>query len=174
MMISFQLYKPFRKTLICIVIGLGLTVVSFSARAQEEPPRPLQVTTFQNLSFGAIIQGNIGGLITIDPQGSRTVSGDIIPVNMGFQYYPAIFEIEANPGCLIAIVNGPDINLTGNNGGTLTMHIGPSIPSSPFINTSSPPFRTQVRIGGTLYVGNNLDNPSGSYIGYFSVTFVQQ
>jgi hypothetical protein len=123
---------------------------------------------------GAIIQGSIGGQVIIDPQGSRSVTGDIIPVNMGYQYFPAIFEVEAIPGSLITIVNGPDVILNGNNGGTLTLHIGTSIPVSPFINTKNPPFRTQVRIGGTLYVGSSFANPSGNYIGYFSVTFAQQ
>lgn len=157
-----------------IISSLALIIICFSAQAQEDPPRPLQVTTYQNLSFGAIIQGTIGGQVIIDPQGSRSVSGDIIPVNMGYSYYPAIFEVEANPGSLITILNGPDIILNGNNGGTLTLHIGNSIPSSPFVNTKNPPFNTQVRIGGTLYVGTSLDNPAGNYIGYFSVTFIQQ
>lgn len=151
-----------------------LMVSGMKAFAQEDPPRPLEVSTFQNLSFGAVIQGNVGGQITIDPQGSRIVSGDIIPVNMGYSYFPAIFEVEGVPGEVITIINGPDVSLTGNHGGTLTLHIGNSWPASPFINSHTPPFRTQVRIGGTLYVGNALANPSGDYIGYFNVTFAQQ
>lgn len=156
-----------------ILSSLFMIILCFSAAAQEQPPRPLQVTTFQNLSFGAVIQGTTGGKIIIDPQGSRSVTGDIIPVNMGYTYYPAIFEIRAIPGALISIV-GSDVVLTGNHGGTLLLHVGTSIPSSPFVNTMNPSSPIQVRIGGTLTVGNSIANPSGNYIGSFSVTFVQQ
>jgi len=157
--------------LLCFLVILCFTQL---VSAQEDPPRPLEVYTYQNLSFGAIIQGNSGGEVRIDPQGSRSVTGDLILANMGHQYGPAVFEIVANPGSVITINNGPDIELTGSNGGTLTLHIGTSLPTSPFVNTSTPPYRTQVRVGGILSVGNSLHNPSGDYIGYFSITFVQQ
>ena len=157
-----------------IISILMLILLCFKASAQEDPPRPLKVTTFQNLSFGAFIQGNTGGQVIIDPIGSRSLTGDLIPVFLGYQVYPAIFEVEALPGSIITIFNGPDVTMTGNHGGTLNLHIGTSIPTSPFINTINPPFKTQVRIGGTLTVGTMLNNPSGDYIGYFSVTFIQQ
>jgi hypothetical protein len=160
-------------TAISLVCSLLLVILCLSANAQEDPPRPLQVTTFQNLSFGAFIQGNVGGKVIIDPQGSRSITGDLIPFgSMGYPYYPAIFEIIAIPGSLINIVFGPDITLVGNNGGTLMLRVDTSLPSSPFINTQST--STQVRIGGTLSVGNSIANPAGNYIGTFSITFVQQ
>jgi len=161
------------KTIRFLFSSMVLTFLCFSASAQEEPPRPLQVTTFQNLSFGAVIQGTVGGTVIMDPQGSRSLTGDLIPVNMGYTYYPAIFEIRAIPGCLITIVNGPDITMNGP-GGTLTMHIGASIPTSPFVNTKNPSSPIQVRIGGTLTVSNSMANPAGNYIGTFTVTFAQQ
>jgi hypothetical protein len=162
--------RPLRMLLLGILLCFTLT----QGFAQEDPPRPVQVTTFQNLSFGAIIQGNVGGKVIIDPQGNRTITGDLYAVNLGYQYYPAIFEIEALPGSIVTLVNGPDVLMNGSNGGTITLHLGASIPASPFINKTSPPFKTQVRIGGELTVGNSLMNPSGDYIGYFQVTFVQQ
>jgi len=170
-----HIYKYFEiKTNLYIFCSMALILLSLSARAQEHPPRPLQVSLYQNLNFGAVIQGTIGGQITIDPQGFRTVSGDIIPVNLGYTYYPAIFNLEAIPGSLITIVNGPDITLTGSNGGTLLMKIGLSIPNSPFVATQTPPFRNDVRIGGILFISNSAANPAGNYIGTFSVTFIQQ
>lgn len=166
-------YKPTNtSTTISFIVSLFLVFICFSANAQEHPPRPMQVSTVQNLSFGAFIQGNIGGKVIIDPQGSRTVTGDLIPANMGYSYYPAIFQIDAIPGTLINIVFGPDVTLNGSNGGTLTLHVDTSLPSSPFINTKNT--STQVRIGGTLTVSNSIANPAGNYIGNFSITFVQQ
>ncbi len=173
MMKSNLIYKSiYFNTVLPVFCSLIFTLLSTSAIAQEKPPRPLQVATTQNLSFGAFIQGNIGGTVIVDPHGSRSVYGDLIPVNMGYQYLPAIFEIDAIPGSLINIVFGPDVTLTGNHGGTLLLHVDTSLPHSPFINPNGT--STQVRIGGTLTVGNSIANPAGNYIGNFSITFVQQ
>ncbi len=145
----------------------------FSASAQEEPPRPLEVTPIQNLNFGAIIQGTVGGTVIMDPQGLRTPTGDLILVNMGYSYNPALFNIQAIPGSLINIVFNPGfVTLPGNNGGTLKLLVNKSFPSSPFINTKSS--GTQVLIGGTLMVGSSMATPAGYYFGSFTITFAQQ
>jgi hypothetical protein len=162
--------KPLRIWLVASIF----MVLAGSVLAQEDPPRPVSVTTFQNLSFGAIIQGPTGGSVIIYPSGSRSVTGDILQANLGYAYYPAIFEVGANLGTLVTIVNGPDVILTGSNGGTMTLQLGESDPPSPFVNTLTPPGLTQVRIGGTLFVGNALANPAGSYSGSFFVTFIQE
>jgi hypothetical protein len=165
-----QMAKPLRIWLVASIF----MVLAGSVLAQEDPPRPVSVTTFQNLSFGAIIQGPTGGSVIIYPSGSRSVTGDILQANLGYAYYPAIFEVGANLGTLVTIVNGPDVILTGSNGGTMTLQLGESDPPSPFVNTLTPPGLTQVRIGGTLFVGNALANPAGSYSGSFFVTFIQE
>ena len=158
------------------LVGTILLVVflCFQAQAQENPPKPIKVTTFQNLSFGAFFQGVAGGSVIIYPNGSRSVTGDVIQASLGFSYYPAIFEVEANPGSLIIIQKGPDVLLPGSNGGSMTLHLGDTDPTSPFINTLRPPGKTQVRVGATLLVGSPLANPVGSYSGSFLVTFIQQ
>ncbi|WP_083722860.1 DUF4402 domain-containing protein [[Flexibacter] sp. ATCC 35208] len=153
-----------------------LFFAQLSVHAQEAPPRPISiyVNPAQGLIFGAFFQGPTGGTVTIYPDGSRVVTGSIIQANLGFPFSPAIFEVDANPGTLITIMNGSDATLTGSNGGTLSMHIGTSSTGSPFVATATSPARTQVRIGGTLIVGVPLANPTGSYSGTFSVTFIQQ
>ncbi|NSW95840.1 MAG: DUF4402 domain-containing protein, partial [Bacteroidales bacterium] len=50
------------------------------ANAQEPPPRPIRIDLVQNLSFGAFYQGPSGGSITIDPTGTRSSTGDVIPI----------------------------------------------------------------------------------------------
>jgi hypothetical protein len=146
------------------------------ALAQEPPPRPISVyvNPAQGLIFGAFFQGITGGTVIIHPDGSRTVSGSIVQANLGFPFSPAIFEVDANPGTLISIMNGPDVLLSGSNGGTLSLHIGPASTGTPFVATSTSPARTLVRIGGTLTVGAPPANPAGSYSGTFSVTFIQE
>ena len=152
----------------------GLMMLYLSGKAQENPPKHMSVIAFQNLSFGAIIQGFSGGTVIKYPSGSRSVTGDLIQANLGYPYYPAIFEVGANLGTLVTILNGSDVILSGSNGGTMTLHLGASLPASPFVNTLIPPGLTQVRIGGTLIVGNALANPAGSYSVTFTVTFIQQ
>lgn len=166
--------KPLINYIILPLVLLLFQAVAPEAFAQEDPPRPMQLSTYQHLSFGAFINGNNGGTVTVDAGGSRSVTGDIIPVFLGVQYHPAIFEVEANPGVVISILNGPDVVLSGSNGGSIILHLNGSLPLSPFINTTRPPFRTQVMIGGTITVGNSLANPPGDYTGQFFVTFVQE
>lgn len=134
-------------------------------------PGGLYVYTIQNLAFGAFYHGNTGGTVMIASDGSRSATGDIVLLNLGISYFNAIFEIEAPPGSIISILNGPDATLTGSNGGSMTLNIGSSSPVSPFSTTLSPPSRTQVNIGGTLTVGNNAASPPGSYTGTFYITF---
>jgi hypothetical protein len=84
-----------------------------------------------------------------------------------------LYDVLANRGTIITIL-GFDSILTGSNGGTMTLQIGNTDPLTPFIVTTVPPSTTQVRIGGTLIVGNPLSNPPGNYSGSFNVTFFQE
>ena len=155
---------------------LCLVVFQQRAGAQVKPPRPITVfvNPAQGLSFGAFYQGVSGGTVIVYADGSRSVSGDIIQANLGFSFSPSIFEVGALPGTLISILNGPDVSLTGSNGGSMTLRIGASSSGSLFIATVGAPSTTQVRIGGTLTIGSPLTNPPGSYSGTFSVTFIQE
>jgi hypothetical protein len=134
-------------------------------------PGGLYVYTIQNLAFGAFYHGNTGGTVMIASDGSRSATGDIVLLNLGISYFNAIFEIEAPPGSIVSILNGPDATLSGSNGGSMTLSIGSSTPATPFITTLQPPSRTQVNIGGTLTIGNNAASPPGSYTGTFYITF---
>src|SRR5439155_10682320 len=113
--------------------------------AQEMPPRPINVyvNPAYSLNFGSFFQGVSGGTITISPDGLRSTTGDIIQADLGIPYSPAIFEIDANPGTLISILNGPDVTLSGSNGGAVSLHIGIADPSSPFITSAAPPAVTE-------------------------------
>lgn len=141
----------------------------------ENPPRPviIYVNPAQGLNFGAFYQGGTGGSVIVYPNGSRSTTGSVIQTSQGFSFSPAIFEVDAEPGTLVTILNGPDVTLTGSNGGTMNLTIGNADPPSPFIATATSPSRTLIRIGGTLTIGNPLANPPGNYNGTFSVTFIQ-
>ena len=171
-MIYSQSIKPALKCFMIIAsISLLLSGSSQVVYGQEYPPRPITVTVsvLQNLNFGTFYQGNSGGTVIIYPDGSRSATGDVVLL-MG-TFSTGLYSVTGNVGTMISIVNGPDATLTGSNGGTLILKIGDSDPPIPFI--LNPP-TIQVRIGGTLMVGDPLLNPPGIYSGVFNVTFFQE
>lgn len=155
-------FRPF------ICASLFLLVSHLSSTAQVP-----SVTTYQDISFGAFFQGSSGGTVTISPDGTRLVSGDIIEANIsGFSHFPAIFDIVTDPDVLISILKGSDTTLSGSNGGFISIQVGDSDTSFPIIVPPSGSLR--VSLGGILTVGNSQANPSGDYTGSFEVTFIQE
>ncbi|HOK27241.1 MAG TPA: DUF4402 domain-containing protein [Bacteroidales bacterium] len=158
-----------------IVLFLILFCIVVNSAAQEPPPRPISINvTAQGLSFGAFTLGATGGTVTVNPDGTRSSTGDVILLSLGYSYSPALIEVTGNPGTLVSILAGPDVSLPGSNGGSLLLHIGGTDPPSPFVINTVPPVSTPLYIGGTLTVGNPVSNPPGNYSGTFSITFVQE
>jgi hypothetical protein len=174
-MITTKMETGRNKSLVFWICGMVIFLfIQLSSFGQPHPPRPIQVYTVKDINFGAFVQGISGGTVIIYPNGFRSTTGDIQQLNLGYQFYPAIFEIDVLPGTVISILFGPDAILSGSNGGSMIMHVGSSDPQSPFVTTVNPPGHTQVRVGGTLVVGNPNANPPGAYSGIFSVTFNQE
>lgn len=159
-----------------IIWSFVFMLTTIMVHGQEQPPRPITVTVnlSQNLNFGAFYHGNTGGTVIIYNDGSRSSTGDIVLLTMGYTFSTGLYDVVANPGTLISILNGSNAILTGNNGGSMILQLGESDPGSPFIITTTPPASTQIRIGGILNVGNPITNPPGNYGGTFDVTFVQE
>ena len=166
----FQSYRIL-PALLSVVLLFSL---SEKGIAQEPPPRPVEVTVVNNLGFGAFTHGVSGGTITVNATGSRSATGTVIPLNLGFSFSAAAFRLVANPGTLITILNGPPVSLHGSNGGSMTLTTGATDPLSPFVIATTPPAYTNMTIGGTLTVGNSASNPPGSYSGTFDITFIQE
>src|SRR5512133_2710827 len=100
-----------------LIIAIAIVSGCFSVvNAQEDPPRPIVVTgnASQHLSFGAFSHGPAGGTATVNPDESRSCSGDVLLLNLGYAYSAALFDIRANPGTVISILNGPDVVLPGS------------------------------------------------------------
>lgn len=165
-----------RKKLLRIILPVIFLYTSVAdLKGQEPPPRPVKVTvTGQSLSFGAFTLGAAGGTVTISSLGFRSATGDVILLNLGYIYSTALYQLEANPGTVISLLNGPDVTLTRAGGGSMTLHIGDSDPASPFVIATVPPATTPLNVGGILTVGNLAANPPGSYTGSFEITFLQE
>jgi len=143
--------------------------------AQEPPPRPIRINaTAQTLRFGAFYLGASGGSVIIDPAGTRTSTGDVVLLGMGFPFSSALFEVRAHRGTVVGILLGPDVSLTGTPSGSMTLSIDSSNPISPFVSTVNFNVPIPLYIGGTLTVGNSAANPPGSYTGTFYVTIVRE
>ena len=102
------------KHIIFPVFGILIFFLSqMPSFAQPHPPRPIQVFTVKDINFGAFVQGISGGTLIIYPNGSRSTTGDILQVNLGYMFYPAIFEIDVLPGTIInhfhKVTDGRDI-----------------------------------------------------------------
>lgn len=175
MKLQWNIAKSVKQVLFLSTVVILDCLPLFSS-AQEAPPKPIIIyaNPAQGLNFGTFTHGPSGGTVIIYPNGTRSVTGSVVQLSSGTPFSPAIFEVEANLGTVVSILNGPNITLTGSNGGSMLMQIGASSTGSPFITNVAPPGRTQVRIGGTLFVGSALANPGGNYSGTFMVTFIQE
>jgi hypothetical protein len=158
-----------------------LMLVPSSLEAQPEPPpRSITVTPTQSLHFGTFSLLSLssgGGTVTVDWQGYRSSTGDVVLLPLVPTHTPAIFEIKLCQGRNVVITYSPTAILTGSNGGLVNLIIGPTEkgPSgSSFTVNADCNFVTQLRVGGTLIVGNNSANPGGFYSGSFTITFNQQ
>jgi hypothetical protein len=159
---------------IIMMFILVMVVTSANLYGQEPPPRPLQVTLDQNLGFGAFTHGIVGGSVSVSTGGARTSTGDVILLGLGIPFTSASFRLVANPGTVVSILIGPDVQLLGSGGGSMTLHIDGTLPASPFVMITSPPAYTLLYVGGTLTVGNVASNPPGSYTGTFDLNFIQE
>lgn len=144
--------------------------------AQEPPPRPVEVTVTQNIGFGALTYGVVGGTVTVNSSGTRFVaSGDIILLSLGVSFSAGCYKLVGNPGTLINLVTNPlGYTLTGSPSGSMVFHIADTNPVTPFSISTDLSSYTLFYIGGTLTVGNSSANPPGSYSGSFDVTFMQE
>ena len=148
--------------------------VSFSFAQPALPPRTITITPTQALNFGSFCVSASGGTVTVGWDGSKTSMGGITFLS-GDNAQPAIFEIKLCHGRNIIITFSPTTSLTGSNGGSLTLDIGPTeyggnnvrFPTKGDCN-----FITPMRVGGTLHIPGTAI--PGTYTGSFEITFNQE
>jgi len=129
----------------------------------------------QPISFGTYcVTGTSGGTITVNWDGTRTSTGNIVLMAMQPIAQPAIFEIKVCQGRNISITYVATTTLNGSNGGSLDFDIGPTekgINGSNFAIKSDCNIGTQLRVGGTLHIPSTAI--PGTYSGRFDITFNQ-
>ena len=162
--------RTFRRS---VITALMILLLSWIANGQEPPPRPLEITETQQLSFGVFTLSGAGGTVIIYSDGSRGATGSVIPLTLNPVHATARFELVANPGTIISLMGWPASTLS-NGTQTMSFVIDSTLPVLPYVINTIPPNGTTLNLGGTLTVGSLLANPSGSYSGTYNITFVQE
>lgn len=140
------------------------------------PQRSITVNATQGLSFGVFYNRGGGGTISVDWQGIRSTTGDIIPLpNHHGMPMPAIYEVKLCQGRMISITYPETSTLTNSDQHSLTLDVGPTERGGNgaiFATENDCNFITILRVGGTLRIPPNT--PIGKYTGSFEIQFNQQ
>jgi len=140
------------------------------------PQRSISVQATQAIHFGTFsLTSGAGGTVTVGWDGIRSSTGDVFLSPITPTSQPAIFEIKLCQGRNVRITYALTTTLTGSNGGSFTMNIGPTEKGGynavfPIENNCN--FITILRVGGTLTIPGN--SPSGIYTGNFEIIFDQE
>lgn len=162
--------KVYRKILFLIIVFS----YNFAFAQPVLPQRSITLNPTQPLSFGSFCDSGNGGTISVDWQGIRTTTGDIIalPSSEGM---PAIFDIKLCQGRNIIITYPVTSTLINSTGNALTLDIGPTekgVSGAVFSTEENCNFITILRVGATLHIPPNTI--LGDYTGSFTVSFDQQ
>lgn len=163
-----------------ILLLVSTTLILFCPNSASTQPllpqRTITVTPTQAIHFGAFcVTGPAGGTVTVGFDGIRSSTGSVALLAVSPAAQPAIFEIKLCQGRSIVISFDATTILTGSNGGSLILEIGPTEKGSNnarFLTNSDCNFITPLRVGGTLHIPGNAI--SGTYTGSFSITFNQE
>jgi hypothetical protein len=140
------------------------------------PQRVITVSATQSIHFGTFcLTGASGGTVSVGYNGSRNSTGDIYLSPLSPLAQPAIFEIKLCQGRNVTITFDPTTILTGSNGGSFILDIGPTekgVSGSEFPVNNDCNFITTIRVGGTLHIPGGA--PQGTYSGSFEITFEQE
>ncbi len=163
----------FQSLLITILLFLGSSNI-FSQPAL--PQRSITVNSTQSLQFGTFaLTAGAGGTVSVGWDGSRIATGNVALIAMAPMAQPAIFEIKLCQGRNVSINYAPTTILTGDNGGTIVLDIGPTEKGSSgafFPTNNNCNFITILRVGGKLHIP--VGAIPGNYTGNFLITFNQE
>lgn len=170
-------HKRYSRLLIKLLFGtVFLFCFNFSFAQPVLPQKSITVKPTQQLYFGTLcVTGAGGGTVTVNWDGSRSSSGEIILLSAPPLAQPGIFEIKLCQGRNVYFEFDPQVILLTGPGPSLSLKLGPTNhgdQGAPFVTNSDCNFITPLLVGGTLTVpGTALP---GIYTGYYSINFFQQ
>ena len=137
-------------------------------------PNTFKVVAIEPIQFGDFYNFGGGGTITVDWQGIRSTTGDILAIPSSIAR-PALFKVVLCQGGNVTITYEPTTTLTSSNGDVLVLDIGPTekgLNGALFALTNNCDFKTIIRVGGTLHIPEN--STAGTFTGSFEIYFNQQ
>ena len=172
-----EIMKRIFKISILILMLIGISEIRVNAQANVSVQVFAQViaaitaTETSQLNFGRFSPETSGGEILIHPQGGRTANGTVILVSGANN--PASFYItgENDATYSINLPEGPITITNLNNSKTMVVTDWKSIPAAGKGVGALHGGAQVVNIGATLKVGTAFDNPTGIYMGTYSITF---
>ena len=161
----------------CLLSTLVFFLCMNTTYAQPNlPQRSMTVQATQALNFGTFaLSGGGDGIVTVGFNGSRTAVSNVYLADVSPLAQQAIFEIKLCQGRNVTITYLPTAIITGSNGGTMTLDIGPTEKGgigSTFEVDNDCNFITILQVGGTLHIP--ATSPPGNYSGTFEITFNQE
>ncbi len=166
------------KAFVLLHISLALlTLPAFGTIVPTAPPvatassearivTGITIINTQGMSFGAIVKTPTGGLVTLDPQGTRTASGGAILASSN-AVSPAAFLTTGESGYTYAVMLPQSMILVrhrGNSNKTMIVDNFQTLPSYYLLLNGQQSFT----VGATLHVGPH--QAPGTYTGSFDVT----
>ena len=150
---------------------------TFILQAQPAlPQRSITVAATKALHFGTFaLTGGAGGTVVVDWNGTRSATGSIGLLSAAPVAQPAIFEIKLCQGRNVIISFDPTVTLTGSDGGSLVLNLGPTEKGgngAVFATDGNCNFVSLLRVGGSLNVPGTAI--PGVYTGTFFITFNQE
>lgn len=166
--------QRFNKKEIIVATGIALAVLvgnqapaatSSATASATITSAPITITNTQPLSFGDIAAGTAASVITVNPNGNRTLdSGDaILGATVGT---PATFDVTGEAGKGYTVTLPAAVTLSDSAGNTMTANNFTSNASGTITATGDDTFD----VGASLTVAGN--QTAGSYSGTFSVDIV--
>lgn len=156
-----------------------LLVELYAQSAPPLPQRTVSVRSTQALNFGdfSLTSASSIGSVIVDFNGVRSATGSVLLLHIGNPAQQAIFEVKICPGRILSLTYPSTITLSGSNGGSMLLHIGPTNlggSGSTFLSNKGCDDLHFIRVGGKIDVTSMPANPAGLYSGTFSLTFIQQ
>lgn len=149
-----------------LAVGLEASASTATANATANIVTSIGITKVQDLAFGNLAPGLLGGTVTVTPAGARSATGDVTlsPAGQGRQ---AVFNVtgDANATYAITLPNSITITNTDDNLSTMTVNGFTSNPNGTGLLTGG---AQTLNVGGQLTVG--ALQAAGPYTGTFNVT----
>ena len=161
------------------VLALFIAVFFISLRAQTSVIGrveaqlivPVAAVETDLLNFGKVVVEVGGGSIQITPTGERVTTGNVLLADDLFS--TGKFQLSGMPESLVSMVlpQLPQKLYMSNGDQTLTVdQFKTDVPTGGQMIRQTDG-KSEVSIGATLFIGNNLSNPAGFYSGSYEVVF---